>query len=225
MAGHSHSANIKYRKDRQDDARAKLFLKLRKKIENTLREENGVNEKSLIIARENHFPKEKVYQIWGKLKENKDEFPSRVFYQGLFGILIYVEGNINIVNGLEDKFKLKKLPLASLPSYFQIFYSLKINQKGQQNLEEYLLTYLPNEIWEESSYNEKEKVLISHNAELIKRVKNIINEDKNYLLVEEEKNFWKSSISYRIIEKNEIEYYLALKETLGDKKYYTNIEE
>ena len=108
MAGHSHSANIKYRKDRQDDARAKLFLKLRKKIENTLREEKEVNEKSLSIARENQFPKEKVYQIWEKLKENKENFPSRIFYQGLFGILIYIEGDVNIASDLEDKFKLKK---------------------------------------------------------------------------------------------------------------------
>ena len=63
MAGHSHSANIKYRKDRQDSARSQLFLKVRKKIENIIREEHEINEKSLSIARENKFPKEKVYQI------------------------------------------------------------------------------------------------------------------------------------------------------------------
>jgi transcriptional/translational regulatory protein YebC/TACO1 len=63
MAGHSHSANIKYRKDRQDSARSQLFLKIRRKIENIIREEGEVNEKSLSIARENRFPKEKVYQI------------------------------------------------------------------------------------------------------------------------------------------------------------------
>jgi len=63
MAGHSHSANIKHRKDRQDSARSQLFIKVRRKIENILREEHEVNEKSLSIARENKFPKEKVYQI------------------------------------------------------------------------------------------------------------------------------------------------------------------
>ena len=63
MAGHSHSANIKHRKDRQDSARSQLFLKVRKKIENIIREEHEVNEKSLSIARENGFTKEKVYQI------------------------------------------------------------------------------------------------------------------------------------------------------------------
>ncbi|CAJ0764331.1 23828_t:CDS:2, partial [Entrophospora sp. SA101] len=61
--GHSHSANIKHRKDRQDSARSQLFLKVRRKIENIIREEHEVNEKSLSIARENKFPKEKVYQI------------------------------------------------------------------------------------------------------------------------------------------------------------------
>jgi len=63
MAGHSHSANIKYRKDRQDSARSKLFLKLRKKIENIIRKEREVNEKVLSMAQENNFPKEKVHQI------------------------------------------------------------------------------------------------------------------------------------------------------------------
>ncbi|CAI2201987.1 2153_t:CDS:2, partial [Funneliformis geosporum] len=63
IGSHSHSANIKHRKDRQDSVRSQLFLKIRKKIENVIREEHEVNEKSLSIARENKFPKEKVYQI------------------------------------------------------------------------------------------------------------------------------------------------------------------
>src|SRR5438034_243558 len=50
MAGHSHSANIKHRKDRQDSARSQLFLKVRKKIENIIREEHEVNEKSLSLS-------------------------------------------------------------------------------------------------------------------------------------------------------------------------------
>jgi transcriptional/translational regulatory protein YebC/TACO1 len=63
MAGHSHSANIKHRKDRQDNARSQLFLKVWKEIENIIRKEKEVNEKSLSLARKNKFPKEKVYQI------------------------------------------------------------------------------------------------------------------------------------------------------------------
>lgn len=63
MAGHSHSANIKYRKDRQDSARSQLFIKVRKKIESIIQEERRVSEKVLSLARESKFPKEKVYQI------------------------------------------------------------------------------------------------------------------------------------------------------------------
>src|SRR5688572_21671018 len=130
MAGHSHSANIKHRKDRQDDARAKLFLKLRKKIEIIIREERGVNEKSLSIARENKFPKEKVYQIWGKIQEDKgDNSSSRAFYQASFGIVIYLKNSKNITDDLEKKLKLKTLPFSSLPNYFQLVYSLKVSLK------------------------------------------------------------------------------------------------
>src|ERR1700748_2681518 len=131
MSGHSHSANIKYRKDRQDDARAKLFLKLRKKLENILREEGQVNEKSLRVARENQFPKKKVYQIWEKMQANKELSSTRFFYQGLFAILIYFEGEVNDINELEVKFSLKKLPFSLLPSYFQIFYSLKVSANSE----------------------------------------------------------------------------------------------
>jgi len=63
MAGHSHSANIKHRKDRQDAARSQINLKLRKKIEAMIRQEGQIPEKALSLARESSFPKEKVYQI------------------------------------------------------------------------------------------------------------------------------------------------------------------
>jgi transcriptional/translational regulatory protein YebC/TACO1 len=63
MAGHSHSANIKHRKGRQDKLRSQLFLKLRKKITNLIREEGKITNKVLNMARENQFPKEKVFQI------------------------------------------------------------------------------------------------------------------------------------------------------------------
>jgi transcriptional/translational regulatory protein YebC/TACO1 len=63
MAGHSHANNVKYRKDRQDQARSQLFLKLRKKIENIIHTEGRITEKVLALARTNQFPKEKVYQI------------------------------------------------------------------------------------------------------------------------------------------------------------------
>ncbi|CAG8547007.1 39215_t:CDS:10 [Gigaspora margarita] len=131
---HSHSANIKHRKDRQDSARSQLFLKVRKKIENIIREEHEVNEKSLSIAREN----EKIKNSGG------ENYSARAFYQAPFGILIYLEDSKNITTDLISKLKLKSLPLSSLSSYFQMLYGLKINLKEEDNnLEEYLLTYLP----------------------------------------------------------------------------------
>src|SRR5438132_2742688 len=115
MAGHSHSANIKHRKDRQDSARSQLFLKVRRKIENIIREEHEVNEKSLSIARENKFPKEKVYQIWEKVKgEGEKNHSSRVLYQAPYGILIYLEDSKIITTDLISKLRFKSLPLSSL---------------------------------------------------------------------------------------------------------------
>jgi len=69
MAGHSHSSNVKYRKDRQNEKLSKLRLQIRKKLELLIRQENKISEKALSIARENNFPKEKVYQIWEKIKK------------------------------------------------------------------------------------------------------------------------------------------------------------
>jgi transcriptional/translational regulatory protein YebC/TACO1 len=148
MAGHSHSANIKHRKDRQDNARSQLFLKLRKKIENILREEREINEKSLSIARENKFPKDKIYQIWEKIKnEGKEDSSSRAFYQASYGIFIYLEDNSSITNEVVKKLNLIQLPLSSLSNYFQLLHILKVTLKEKRsNLEEYLLNNLPDEI-------------------------------------------------------------------------------
>ena len=226
MAGHSHSANIKHRKDRQDSARSQLFLKVRKKIENIIREEHEVNEKSLSIARENKFPKEKVYQIWDKVKnEAEKNCSSRAFYQAPFGILIYLEDNRNITSDLIDKLKLKMLPLSSLSKYFQLLYGLKINLKGNNyNFEEYLLTYLPSEIWEKINYNEREREFTSLHKEEIIRIKKIIEEKKLELVIEKERSFWKALIPCQIVGKEEFNYYQELEKKLIDKKFYTNAE-
>ena len=54
---------------------------------------------------------------------------------------------------LISKLKLKSLPLSSLSGYFQPSYNLKISLKEENNnLEEYLLTHLPNETWEKIIY-------------------------------------------------------------------------
>ncbi|CAI2192550.1 6388_t:CDS:2 [Funneliformis geosporum] len=159
MAGHSHSANIKHRKDRQDSARSQLFLKVRKKIENIIREEHEVNEKSLIL------------------------------YQAPYGILIYLENNQEITPDSIKKLNLITLPLSSLPNYFQLSYSLKISleENNKNDLEEYLITYLPSEFLEKMTYDEKEKKLISPNKEEISQIKKIIKENNLELVMEQEK--------------------------------------
>lgn len=225
MAGHSHSANVKYRKDRQDEVRSKLFLKLRKKIEIIIREEGGVNEKSLSIARENQFPKEKVYQIWEKVKENKESSFFRNFYQGPFGILLYLEAENNEdIEELAEKFKLKKLPLSTFPNHFQLIYSLKISpKKASENLEDCLLISLPNNIWEKVNFDEKKRELSSCYKEEINAIKNIIKNNLE-LIIEEEKNYWKPLIPYSLTQQEEIDYYTKLEKKLIGKKFYSNIK-
>jgi transcriptional/translational regulatory protein YebC/TACO1 len=225
MAGHSHSANVKYRKDRQDEVKSKLFLKLRKKIESVIKEEGEVNEKSLSIARENQFPKEKVYQIWEKIKDNKETSFFRNFYQGPFGILLYLEGDNNEeIEELAESFKLKKLPLASFSNHFQLIYSLKISsKKASEDLEEYLLVSLPNNIWGKVNFDEKNRELSSWYKEDINTIKNIIKSN-SVLIIEEEKNFWKPLTPYSLTQQEEINYYAKLEQELIGKKFYTNIE-
>ena len=225
MAGHSHSANIKHRKDRQDEVRSKLFLKLRKKIEIIIREEGGVNEKSLSIARENQFPKEKVYQIWEKVKENKETSFFRKFYQGSFGILLYLEGeNKEDIEEFTEKFKLKNLPLSSFSNYFQLIYSLKISpKKAEENLEDYLLISLPINIWEKVIYDKKKRELSTYCKEEIDEIKNIIKSGLE-LIIEEEKNFWKPLTPYSLTQQEEIDYYTKLEKELIGKKFYSNIK-
>lgn len=224
MSGHSHSANIKHRKDRQDSARSQLFLKLRKKIENIIRDEGEVNEKSLSLARENQFPKDKVYQIWEKIKESKENSATRVLYQGLFGILFYCESDIFDIDNLVDKFKLKKLSLSSLPSFFQLLYSLKLQLKEvDSNLEDYLLISLPSDIWEKISYDEKEKKIISPQKEAINLLKSQVEKGNLKLIIEEENSFWKPLIPHFLVNQDEKEYYLALEKALDGQKFYTNV--
>lgn len=225
MAGHSHSTNIKHRKDRQDSARSQLFLKLRKKIENIIREEREINEKSLSIARENKFPKDKIYQIWEKIKnEGKEDNSSRAFYQAPYGIFIYLEDNKNITSEITKKLSLFQLPLSSLSNYFQLLYGLKISLKEKDsNLEEYLLNNLPDEIWKEVIYDEKKNELISSYKEEITEIKNFIEENELDLIIEEERNFWKAIISCQLLDREQRDYYQELEKEMVGNNFYTNI--
>ena len=227
MAGHSHSANIKHRKDRQDSARSQLFLKVRRKIENIIREEHEVNEKSLSIARENKFPKEKVYQIWEKIKSGTEKSHSeRTFYQAPFGIFIYLEGDNTNIESESRELKLKKMPLSSLPSYFQLFYSLKLELEEEENynLEEYLLTYFPVEVLEKMNYSEKSVEVISNDKQIIERIKDINKQNELKLKTKEEKTFWKALVYQKLFEKEAINYWTELEKKLTGSKFYINIE-
>lgn len=75
MAGHSHSANIKRRKNRQDNNRSQLFLKLGKQIEQIIRMNNGtITEKALTLAYKSGLSKKKVFQIQERvLKDQKNK--------------------------------------------------------------------------------------------------------------------------------------------------------
>ncbi|MDR1670625.1 MAG: hypothetical protein LBR43_02810 [Spiroplasmataceae bacterium] len=225
MAGHSHSANIKHRKDRQDNARSQLFLKLRKKIENILREEREINEKSLSIARENKFPKDKIYQIWEKIKnEGKEDSSSRAFYQASYGIFIYLEDNSSITNEVVKKLNLIQLPLSSLSNYFQLLHILKVTLKEKRsNLEEYLLNNLPDEIWKRVNYDEKTNELISSEKEELAEIKNFIEESELELVIEEERSFWKAIIPCQILDKEQKDYYQELNREMVGNIFYTNI--
>ena len=228
MAGHSHSANIKHRKDRQDSARSQLFLKVRRKIENIIREEHEVNEKSLSIARENKFPKEKVYQIWDKIKSGAEKNHSeRAFYQAPFDIFIYLEGDNTNIESESQELKLKKMPLSSLPSYFQLFYSLKLElEEGENynNLEECLLTYFPVKILEKMNYNEKDVEVISNDKQVLEKTKDIIKQNELKFKTREEKTFWKALVYQKLFEKEAINYWTELEKKLAGSKFYANVE-
>ena len=227
MAGHSHSANIKHRKDRQDSARSQLFLKVRRKIENIIREEHEVNEKSLSIARENKFPKEKVYQIWDKIKSGAEKNHSeRAFYQAPFDIFIYLEGDNTNIESESQELKLKKMPLSSLPSYFQLFYSLKLELEEEENynLEEYLLTYFPVEVLEKMNYSEKNVEVISNDKQIIERIKDINKQNELKLKIKEEKTFWKALVYQKLFEKEAINYWTELEKKVAGSKFYANVE-
>ena len=80
------------------------------------------------------------------------------------------------------------LSLSSLPNYFQLLYSLKISLKeNNNNLEEYLITYLPNEILEKMTYDKNERNLIFPHKEKVSQIKKIIKENNLELIIEQEK--------------------------------------
>jgi len=222
MAGHSHATNVKWRKDRQNQARGKLHQKVRRDIELFIREEGKLSEKVLNIARQNNFPKEKVYQIWEKIKLDKKNSCSQYFYQASFGIWLCLENNVP--DKLVTRLKLKKMPLHLLFSYFQTVYILKL--VGESDLlTEFLLTDLPAEVWEKIDYDEQKQELISVEKEVINTIKNIISIKNPKLAIVKEKNNWKASFPKSLNNLEEKNYYLQLKKELANIKFYSNVDE
>ncbi|CAG8469259.1 8201_t:CDS:10, partial [Racocetra fulgida] len=128
-----------FRKNRQSELRSQEHQTARREIELLIRQKREIPKEAFVIAREHSFPKEK--------NSTAESRSTQALFQAPFGILIYLEGGKNIPADLVKKLQLKSLTPVSLPNYFQPLYSLKINLKGNDNnLEEYLLTYLPNEI-------------------------------------------------------------------------------
>jgi transcriptional/translational regulatory protein YebC/TACO1 len=186
VAGHSHSANIKHRKDRQDIARGQLFLKLRKKLEIIIRQEGCINEKSLIIARENQFPKEKLNSILEKIRLDVSSKSEKFLYKANFGIILYIDSFIcDNVKKTEKEFGLKRLPISLLNSNFnnKILINLDTDKK---NIEEILISFLPSEYLEKIEYNSHEKVISLDDRKILREVKNIlINEIEDLKIISE----------------------------------------
>ena len=178
------------------------------------------------MARKNGFPKEKVLQIFEKIKASKESNSStRVFYQAPFGIFIYLESDNTNINNLAQELKLKRMPLSSLPNCFQLFYSLKLElEEGENhNLEEYLLTYFPVEILEKMNYDDKNIEFISTDKQMIEKTKVITKQNELKLKIKEERTFWKALVPYQLSEKGAMNYWKELEKKLTGNKFYTNI--
>ena len=178
--------------------------------------------------------REKVYQIWEKIKLDKKRkgCSQHVFYQAPFGIWLCLENNIS--DKLISRLKLKKMPLHLLSNYFQSIYVLKLagdmNMRQINLLEECLLTDLPIEAWEKLNYDEQKQELSSSEKETINTIKSIIKKNQKITIVEE-KNFWKAFFPKPLSNLEEKKYYTQLQKELENIKFqqnikfYTNIEE
>ena len=230
MAGHSHSANIKYRKDRQDQARSELFLKLRRKIVNLIQEEGQITEKVLSIARENKFPKEKIYQIWEQIRSEKEKKESSLaLYQAPFGIIVFGEGEVLTIENLAKSDKWKKIPLHNLPNYFRSLYNLELEiMKESYDLEEYFLSCFPMEVIEkatEINYWEKTIALSFSEHKEVEIIKNIAEDKKLELQIKSLKTSRIPILPQFLTTEAQKEYYKVIKEKLIGCQFYTNIIE
>ena len=106
-------------------------------------------------------------------------------------IFIYLEGDNKIIDNVAQELGLKKMPLSSLPNFFQLSYSLKLEleEKKDYNLEGYLLTHFPDEILEKIIYDEKNVEVISTDKLAIEEMKNFAKQNKLKLRIKEKRTF------------------------------------
>lgn len=170
MAKHSHSANIKHKKDRNDSAKSSFFLKFRRQLEQIIRSNGGlVTEKTIALANKNKFPKEKVYQIQKRILQEKADSKSRspsdsfFFFEAPYGILLAWknesedEDEEKVLEDLISELRLKKLVGGLISAHFKLVHSLVVDKpltsEERENLEA-LVFRLPPTLLEEVDYKE-----------------------------------------------------------------------
>ncbi|RHZ36468.1 YebC/PmpR family DNA-binding transcriptional regulator [endosymbiont GvMRE of Glomus versiforme] len=224
MAGHSHSANVKWRKDRQAQVRGQEHQRIRREIELLLRQEGKISEKALILAREHSFPKEKVYKIWEKWKQKKDKADDYFgkLYQAPFEIVLYCEGKdeekkTETINSLSKELKWKEINKNSLLYYFRkvSFWELESRNKTVK-LEEYLLTTLPSEIINKieqiETSNEQVKIIFME-KEIGEAIENCLF-GKDFCFIKSKKKIWQPLVFQELASQEAQEYAQKLKQRL-----------
>lgn len=229
MAGHSHSANIKHRKDRQDNARSRLFLKLRNQIEKMIKEAGCINEKILLLANKNKFPKEKVIHIYEEIKKktkaelfDNDQF---FFFITSFDLLVCVNNKNNLnfektKKELGEKFDIKAFLTKAVSRYFSLkqILEFEVEEKKKDLLEVALLETFSDRI----NYKIKEnlfRVLLSDKS-IISECESLIKKDlpdtKIYRDI-----FWEPFSFIDLSFKDKLEY-IRLKKFLEEKELVFN---
>lgn len=237
MAGHSHSRNVKWRKDRQAQLRSQEHQKLRKKIEVLIQQEKGVSEKALNIAREHSFPKEKVYQIWEKWKQkqtNGNDYFGKL-YQAPFSIILYCEGKEEkeiqeAIAFLSKEMQWNEISQGNPLHFFRKVNLLEIEVKDNSiNLEEYLLVNLISEVVnkiEQIEARDRQAKIIFSEKEVGEEIENLLLKSSCYS-IKNKKIIWQPLIFQELVSPEAKEYAKNLEQKLIQNQlninFFTNI--
>jgi len=237
MAGHSHAANVKWRKDRQAQLRSQEHQKARKKIEMLIQQERKVSEKSLSIAREHSFPKEKVYQIWEKWKQkqtNEKNYFGKL-YQAPFAIILYCEGKEEkeiqeTINFLSKEMQWSEISQGNPSHFFRKVNLIEIEVKDNSiNLEEYLLVNLTNEVVNKieqiETRNRQAKIIFSE-KEVGEAIENLFLES-SCCSIKNKKIIWQPLVFQELVSPEAKKYAKNLEQKLIQNQlninFFTNI--